>query len=136
MASNVARRARTRSILIFIILATIPCYCLGFVLLQVGTNARERPATATPTVTGTIQPSDTPAAASPSPIIFPSATISLTPTVTWTPSMTPTLFQPPTRTPSLTPTETMVPTATDTLVPTATWTDTPTPTQTDTPTNP
>lgn len=126
MASNVARRARIRSILTIIILATLPCYCLGLVLLQIGPRGNDADATDTPTATltgeaspsSTLEPSDTP-------IIFPTATETATPTITWTPSVTPTLFEPPTRTPS--PSPTASPTETETPEPaTATPTRTPT----------
>ncbi len=36
MRAEPARRARIRTILIIVILATLPCYCLGWVALQVG----------------------------------------------------------------------------------------------------
>jgi len=114
MAIRTERRARIRSILIFIILATLPCYCVGLVIFQLGQQAAQP--TATPSLTPTepfvpilITPSFTP-----SPFILATPTETSTATITWTPTMTFTLFVPPTRTetPTLTPTYTPTPTIT------------------------
>jgi hypothetical protein len=136
---------RKRQILIYVILATIPCYCLGMAVLQgskwflaKGTttptpNLTETGAaetlTALPTSTGTITatytPSITPTPSwTPSqtftPFRSPTYTITNTPLPpTDTPSPTPSLTpEPPTDTPSVTPTETpsLTPEISETLV--------------------
>ena len=123
---------RKRQILIYIILATIPCYCLGMAVLQgskwflargtttptpdLSETAAIITLTAMPTITGTIPNTPTPTV---------TLTPSWTPSLTFTPFMTPTRTitntpQPPTITPSqtasltpepptLTPTETLIP---------------------------
>ena len=63
MAFLAERRRRIRTILIIITLATLPCYCLGLVIMQIGRAAN--------------QPTETP-------------TLTLTPTDTSTPTATPT----------------------------------------------
>jgi len=131
-------RARLRLILISIILGTLPCYCLGWVAVMIKPGPVTPAAIASTTAIFSLTPA------------FPSATLSLTPTImtgtpspTWTasatdyitPTSTFTPFMPPTYTftPSLTPTYT--PTATATLTPTYTPTFTLTPTFTTSPTS-
>jgi len=117
MFSRDDRRARIRKILIIIIVATLPCYCLGFVVMQVGRELTKP--TVPPTLTETFAPP--PATNTPTVVTtvftLPTATETPTPTVTWTPTLTFTLFIPPTRTPTIAPTDTPVPT--DTPAPTA-----------------
>ena len=121
MALKADRRARTRTILVFIILATLPCYCLGLVILQIG-RADQQP-TATPTLTRTA----TRQVSSPMPVLtdtpFSTATVTETPTatITRTPNLTLTAWVPPTRTPTNPPTPTLAATPLpDTPTPTAT----------------
>jgi len=99
------------TILIAVIIATIPCYCLGFVALAI----RPSPLTPTPipetTETAVPNASATPYEVGPG---------TGTPSKTLQP--TPTQWFPPTRTPT--------PTATETPLPSMTPTDTPTPTPT------
>lgn len=115
---------KLRSILIFIILATLPCYLLGLIVLWIGNSIKNQP-TATPTleVTATQEqyyngPTTTlpPIPTSPG---FPTQT----PTITVSPTLTPTFLIP-----SNTPTVSVTPTLTMTI------TETPTQTATETPT--
>src|SRR5512146_914693 len=93
--------ARRRLILIAIVLATIPCYCLGGIALLFAPQPGSK--TATPT------PSDPP-------------TVTETSIFTSTPSLTPTTTETPTETPTITstPTETLTPFVPPTNTPTAT----------------
>lgn len=120
MASTPIKRAKLRSTLLIIILATLPCYCLGLIVLYFGDSSGGG---ATPTATSPIQmrvtPSQTPILLATTALISPTA--SNTPTITLTAS--------PTRTYSLPTTQVPTATLTHTLVPTATPTDTPTPTE-------
>ncbi len=111
MIQNPTRRAKLRSTLIVICLATLPCYLLGLIVLWVGDSVKNRP-TGTPTleittqsawvtsatlfVTVTNNPTETPT---------PTLTESPTPSATYfIPSATPTLSPTPSATPTLTPT--------------------------------
>ena len=117
--------ARRRLILISIILATIPCYCLGGIAVML---APDSSVTATPTempiLATATQPLQIPTS-SPGPAII-SATPSNTPTITPSPTNTST----PTFTPSITATWT----ATYTLTASLTFTPSYTPSLTFTPT--
>lgn len=130
----VVRRQRTiQATLFFIILLTLPCYCIGFVLLGLAPrqtlNAPTAqftgtgPVTATP-ITLTSRPSITPLGAGtlistigPTPgQIFTPTRFRLPPTATWT-------FLPPTLTPIIFPTETpiiIVPPTSTPITPTTT----------------
>lgn len=111
MIQNPTRRAKLRSTLIVICLATLPCYLLGLIVLWVGNSVKNRP-TSTPTleittqspwgttatlfVTVTNNPTETPT---------PTLTTSPTPSATYfIPSSTPTLSPTPSATATLTPT--------------------------------
>ena len=127
MFSKQSRTRKIRVILGVIILATLPFYCLGLIMLQ-GQNMANRTRTATPTETREVAASNTPRPTWTG-VITATASITPSPTITWTPSVTPTAFRTPTRTITLTATITLTPT--ETLVPP---TDTPEPpTATDTP---
>jgi len=112
---NLGRLDRTRMILLGIILLSIPCYCLGGLILW-GTASAERKFTRTPTLTATelgagmVTPSYT----------LPADTLTPTPTATITPTFTATITYviPPSLTPSQT--ATLQPTATFTLEPSPT----------------
>jgi hypothetical protein len=114
---------RTRLILGIIILVTIPCYCIGMILLWNTNLARgQKTPTATLTPEGTRMGSITPTFTLPA----LSATVSLTPTITTTFTPTITYVLPPTRTASPSPS----PSPTNTLIPSPTYTDTPVPSPT------
>ena len=83
-------RARRRMRILAVVLATLPCYCIGFIVWSLAPN----PETATPT------PTITQTGGSPSPVVsgtplLVTSTISLTPTITFTPtsSLTPTVSE-------------------------------------------
>ena len=101
------------TILITIILATIPCYCLGFIALSLRPTARPV-LTATPTLMSTPAPTDTPF------VVGPGTTtprpLQPTPTQWFPPTFTPTATPTQTPTPTLTPTLTATPTITPTAV--------------------
>jgi len=120
---------RTRTlyvVFISIILATLPCYLLGGVLLAMARPAAPFPPSPTPF------PTLTPLALTP--VVLPTFTVPFGPTETRLP--TPTQWLPPTFTPTptathtATPSPTPSPTPTETPTPTSTPTDTPTPTPT------
>jgi hypothetical protein len=128
------RQGRIRIILIAIILATVPCYCSGLIIMMIN------PQTGTPTPTvETITPThyDSPTSTPPTLIYFSSPTITRTATITQTPAPSKTYAMPPTLTPSRTtvpsdtptlePSFTLPPTMTDTLTILDTETPTPTP---------
>ena len=122
---------RTRLILGVIILAAIPCYCLGLVILWNNnlqrTEQTPSPTTILETLDGSITPTFT--------LQVVTQTATLTPTMTQTFTPTITYVIPPTSTlsPSPTPTNTQIPTVADTLEPTFTFTPTYTSTFTLTP---
>lgn len=140
MNNTANSRFRIRFILLVIILATIPCYCSGLLLVRTAGTTQEsptstplwaQPATQTAAAGTALIPSFTP--------IFVTATPASPTSVqtfpTWTrpptstPTHTPTPSQPPLPTvqPSFTPTATL----TETLPPTVTLTATPEPTEPD-----
>ena len=129
------RNRAAYSVLIGIILLTIPCYLIGFAALFIlqrpsaGANATPTPTAAglptlafpTPTL-GEVLPGFTPPV-----FVAPSPT---RPTAPPAPNPSPVIIL-PTATPTAT--ETPTPTATETATPTATFTNMPTPTPTETP---
>jgi hypothetical protein len=131
MASSVDRKTRIRSILIIIIIATIPCYLVGIVALKVGQQVQTGAQTATPTLTLTQTPPPAATEITPTEFVTRTPTVTSTATVTWTPSVTYTPFIPPTRTetptppPTNTPTETSIPSQTPTEEPVSTSTPVP-----------
>jgi hypothetical protein len=111
---------RTRLVLGIVIVATIPCYCLGMLLLwNVNLAHSQMTPTATLTPERTLQGSLTPTFTLPAITM----TVTLTPTTTTTFTPTITYMLPPTRTHSPSPS----PLPTDTPVPSPTITDTPVP---------
>jgi len=143
-----------RLVLLGIILLTIPCYCLGAILLATAptsesaentprptlggfTASPNRTPSNTPFITSTNTPPGAPLQPTPlqlylrttiAPFVYPTATLTMTPTNTpW-----PTATIAPTLTP--TPTNTLPPSSTPTTAPLPTDTPTYTPTPTDTPT--
>ncbi|MCD4753127.1 MAG: hypothetical protein K8R40_08660 [Anaerolineaceae bacterium] len=137
MALSSDQRKNVRFLLLMVILLTIPCYCLGIVVLRLANQVEE------------IQqfPQDTPPAGSngtnapvASATIFtvipvdPTAIISdATATVTLTAAFTKTFFLTWTRTPTNTATNTLTPSNTPTETPTKTFTPTDTPMPSETP---
>lgn len=118
---------RTQLILGIVILSTIPCYCLGLIMLWNADLLREqRKATATFTPQKTMQTTLTPSYTIP--VQLPTATHTPTLTTTFTPTIT--YVIPPTRTFTASPS----PLPTDTPEPSPTFTDTPVPSLTSTPT--
>ncbi len=113
MMQDPIRRSRTRSILIIVILSTIPCYLLGLIVLWISNNARGH---ITPTPTITVEVTQPPVKMTPTlPVptaIFATPTITTTPTISVTPSPSATYFI-PSSTPSVTPlpTDTETPSA-------------------------
>ena len=120
MAEVKPQRSRLHTTLLVVILATIPCYLLGLVVLWVGKAAiAARTATPTPTVEASaILPENTPTALTATPTVF-TPTITETPTATPTFTVTATYFI-PSSTPSITPRPTNTNTPTNTPVPTYT----------------
>lgn len=126
MADNDPHIIKLRRTLVIIILATVPLYLLGMVVLWVGKTARNdltpTPSQVTPIIiTATGEPSVTAAP----PTAFP------TPTATETFTITPTRTLIPTHTITLMPTETATPVPTNTELPTQGPVDTETPVSTD-----
>lgn len=144
---NREQHLRLRILFMGIILATLPCYCLGWAIVRVADIQASVPtATATQTATWTATPTYTLAPSQTLPPSFTPApptetpTITLTPTIfyTWTPSPTPspTRTSPP-PTPTPTPSHTPPPPPpppTEPLPPTPTFTETATEIPAETPT--
>src|SRR5574338_1725098 len=74
--------ARRRLALLAITLATIPCYCIGWIAIMLAPNPLDLTPSVTPTITLTLTPSLTL-----TPIIF-TGTPTNTPTITFTPTNT------------------------------------------------
>ncbi|HBF40987.1 MAG TPA: hypothetical protein DDW19_04215 [Anaerolineaceae bacterium] len=112
MAEVKPKRSRLQTTLLAIILATIPFYLLGLVVLWVGGAALAARTTATPTATQeeVVQPSITPSPFTATPTLF-TPTITETPTTTPTFTVTATYFI-PSSTPSVTPLPSQTPTPT------------------------
>ncbi len=131
MDSVIHRRQKIRRILLIIILATIPFYCLGIVVLW-GAGRLKRQNAVTPTWTQAATVTFTITQTPPTLIYFPTQTITMTPTITMTSTITSTQIRTATRTATVTDTATFIPTLTPTFTPP--FTDTPTEPPTDTPT--
>lgn len=156
-------RRFTYSVLIGIILLTLPCYCLGLIAYSIAPDPDDAPplpeVIVTPTLLSTVQGvpatftviptfpvflTDTPGAATATlpatptqfrtPTIAPGVTPSITPTPSQTTTGTPTQTATPTVTVTGTATETATASPTATATETLAPTDTPTPAPTDTPT--
>ena len=130
MVRDPVKRTKVRTILIYVILATIPCYLLGMIVLWIGNSAKNQP-TATPTlgVTATLDIWG----GSPTNTLPPIPTYPETPTETPTTALTPTptaTYFIPSNTPTLSATPSMTPTNTETLLPPPTETETPAVTET------
>lgn len=103
--SDPSKRYRTRILLVIAILATLPCYCLGVIVLQFAPVHNLTTLTPTPTSTETLTPTAT-QTSTPTHTPFPTFTPTLTPTPTSTRTTTPTATSTSTFTPTLTPIET------------------------------
>ncbi|MHB8776773.1 MAG: hypothetical protein ACYC6R_03290 [Anaerolineales bacterium] len=130
-------RTRRRMRILAVIIATIPCYCAGFIALSFAPDTRAT-ATQTPSITETLASPDqnlslTPVIATdtitPTFTATPTPTESATPTVSFTPFQpatdTPTFTSTPSNTPTLTPSSTPTPSNTPSNTPTFTPTQTP-----------
>jgi hypothetical protein len=108
-----------------IILMTIPCYCLGFLLLW---NIKQERVESTPSASPTVEETKAPLITATYTVQSATATITLTPTLTATFTPTITYVLPPTRTlsPTPAPTETVTPSPTATEIPLPSPTSTPT----------
>lgn len=121
MIQDPVRRSRVKRTLLIIIIATIPCYLLGGIVLLVneGISGRVTPSAPTATVQQ-VNPEITATSSPTLPIptaIFPTRTETMTPTITMTPTVTRT-YVIPTSTSSNTPTSTATePPPTDTPTP-------------------
>jgi hypothetical protein len=124
-------RFRIRFFLVAAILASLPCYCLGFTMAQLArsqeteqTPTNSGAATLTPGLTSTptslIQVTPTPTVPRPSPTVNPTLTQTLTPSSTPTmfSTFTPTFTIPPPESPTATSTEPIFITPTDNPSPT------------------
>jgi hypothetical protein len=127
MVRNPVKRSKLRTILLYVILATLPCYLLGMIVLWIGNTVKAQ-GTITPTVAAT---TEVPWGGEPTntlpPIPTYAASPTITPTITTTPSPSATYFI-PSNTPTISPTSS----ATLSATPTITETVTPTPTDTET----
>ncbi len=133
MIQDPARRDRLRSTLKIILLATIPCYLIGFLVLWISNRIGIPTTTPTPTFSSseTILPTLALSPTMPGPAtVFPTKPASATPT-RFTPTITITYFL-PSSTPSRTPSPTWTEPPTLTIEPT--FTSTPEPTRTEIPT--
>lgn len=138
MVRNQIRKNKLRSTIIVVILATLPCYLLGLIVLWIGNSVKnQQTITPTTTLTATIDPWAGISTATLGPIPTNPGIPTITPTLTLTPTETATYFI-PSNTPSLTPTNTATSTQTKpaTITPTKSMTPSPTATEqiTDTPT--
>ena len=113
MSLKFVQRRKTRSILVTIIVASVACYCVGMIFLQVGRQVNQPTPTVTPSGSPTTTFTSAPPLNLPSPVVFPTATFTATATETWTPTITYTPFATRTRTITATPTVTNTATATD-----------------------
>jgi hypothetical protein len=126
MAETNSKVARLRRTLIIIILAALPCYLLGAIVLWVGDAARNSrtptPIISTVIVTATPQPSSTliPPTAYPTRTVTDTATALPTYTASPIPTHTPLPTLTPVPTKTFTPTVPELPTETETQLPTAT----------------
>lgn len=130
MIQDPIKKRRLKTTLIIVILATIPCYLLGLIIVWVGNVAKHN---YTPTPTGEMIITNTPIFMTPTlpfpTALFATATPTLTPTKGPTPTASATYFIPsstPSYTPTLTPTASFTPTATFTATATQVPTETPT----------
>jgi hypothetical protein len=140
---SLAPRRRTGySVLLAVIVATIPCYCIGGYVLTQGLPPALQPKVqpvASPTMTleptPTDRPVETPVPNTPTPTETVLPTPTQMPTLTHTPTAQPTETETPTPTEAATetPTATATPTETATETATLTPTETPLPTATNTP---
>lgn len=124
MVRNPVRRTKLRSTLIVVILATLPCYLLGMIVLWIGNSIKvQQSQTPTISATATGAPWEGLPTNTLGPIPTYAETATFTPTVTETATPTATFFI-PSNTPTLSPTASLTPTETETPTVTATVTET------------
>lgn len=125
------RRGRIQVILVALILATIPCYCGGMIILMIDPQPGELQTPTAVSLTGTTTaiPTKTP----PTLVYFQSPTITSTGTITQTPTASKTYALPATFTATISPIPTSTPTLEPSLTDIPTITETPLPITTDTP---
>ena len=130
-------KQRLYVLLVGIILASVPCYCLGFAAISQA-PPEETPTPTTPIETHQVTPSTSVPEINATPTS--TATETITPTSTRfsppTPTITTTFEPTETYTPTFTPTFTLTPSPTNSATPTATITPTPSPSSTPTSTEP
>ena len=133
MAPISEQKRNLRFLFLVIILITIPCYCLGFVVLSLANRVSGieplptevvLPTSEQPTETVTL--TNTPENMQTATLETQTATLTGTATITKTRFLTPTATITLTSTPTATATHTVTPTDTATPMPTATATETPT----------
>ena len=131
------QRKNVRFLLLMVILLTIPCYCLGFVVLRLANQVEEIQQFPQDTPPAGSNDTNAPAASATTYTVIPDAPTALineaTATVTSTATLTKTFFLTWTRTPTNTATNTLTPSNTPTETPTKTFTPTDTPTPSETP---
>jgi hypothetical protein len=127
----VTRRGRIQIILVALILATIPCYCAGLIILMIDPQpgGLKTPTAVSLTGTTTATPSTTP----PTLVYFQSPTVTSTGTITQTPTASKTYALPATFTATISPIPSSTPTLEPSLTDIPTPSETPFPTTTDTP---
>jgi hypothetical protein len=125
------RRGRIQIILVTLILATIPCYCAGLIILMIDPQpgGLQTPTVVSLTGTTTATPSTTP----PTLVYFQSPTVTSTGTITQTPTASKTYALPATFTATISPIPSSTPTPEPSLTDIPTQTETPFPITTDTP---
>lgn len=139
LSNRLSSRRTVYSILIGVILLTIPCYVIGIAALLIAQPGQADRSTTTPTATllAPLLQTFTPLPPTPTfgeiPTQFVPPTVTPRPSDTPTPPPTATPEPPPTYTPSPSPTVTLPPTVTDTPTPEPTETPTEAPTETPTP---
>jgi hypothetical protein len=136
MALSSDQRKNFRFLLLMIILLTIPCYCLGIVVLRLADQVEQIERYPQDTPPPLQESTFTPVAIVPTEtrtVNDFTPTTDVTATMTSTVTLTKTFFLTPTRTATLTPTVTLTPTNTPTHTQTVTPSPTQVPTQTNTP---
>jgi len=137
MALSSDQRKNVRFLLLIVILLTIPCYCLGIVVLRLANQVEEIQQFPQDTPPAGSNSTNTPVASATIFTVIPNNPTAIindsTATVTLTAAFTKTFFLTWTRTPTNTATNTLTPSNTPTETPTKTVTPTDTPMPSETP---
>ena len=137
MALSSDQRKNVRFLLLMVILLTIPCYCLGVVVLRLANQVEEIQQFPQDTPSSGSNSTNTPAASATTFTVIPDDPTAIinnaTAPVPLTATFTKTFFLTWTRTPTQTATNTLTPTNTPTETPTKTFTPTDTPMPSETP---